>query len=307
MALRMSAFRQQRRSRREVLGIAAGVVACPGWAMAAPAASKSTSSRPASPWSESTHSALRLLDGGAAPGGHGLRLAGIELRLRAGFKTYWRHPGDSGVPPVFDFAGSVNLQEAKAHYPAPKRFSDGAGGMSFGYAGEHLLLPLTVQAIDPAAPVMLRLRADYAVCDTLCVPANGSAELALRGAPTLHTEAIRRAMEAVPRPAALGAPGALRILGLRRGSEPGRFFVEVEVPHERPGGAAPELFIEAPQPWYIETSGFEPAALSEPARFVARAAERAPAPAAAALTLTLVAGSEAIEAAATLDSGLIEP
>ena len=59
--------------------------------------------------------------------------AGIEIRLDPGWKTYWRYPGDSGVPPTLDFAGSENVKSVTALWPAPQRFADGAGGHSIGY------------------------------------------------------------------------------------------------------------------------------------------------------------------------------
>ena len=56
--------------------------------------------------------------------------AGIEIKLQPGWKTYWRYPGDSGVPPRFDFSGSENLKTAKVLYPAPHLFTDEAGNRS---------------------------------------------------------------------------------------------------------------------------------------------------------------------------------
>ena len=57
---------------------------------------------------------------------------GIEIKLQPGWKTYWRYPGDSGVPPRFDFSGSDNLGRAKVLYPAPHLFTDETGN-SLGY------------------------------------------------------------------------------------------------------------------------------------------------------------------------------
>src|SRR5215831_13606185 len=76
----------------------------------------------ASPWDGDARAAMRLIAGarqdGTAAG------AGIEIRLAPGWKTYWRYPGDSGVPPRFDFAGSENLKSVEVLWPAPHRFSD---------------------------------------------------------------------------------------------------------------------------------------------------------------------------------------
>ena len=45
--------------------------------------------------------------------------AGIEIKLKQGWKTYWRYPGDSGVPPAFDFSKSQNVKSVTVLYPAP--------------------------------------------------------------------------------------------------------------------------------------------------------------------------------------------
>ena len=46
-------------------------------------------------------------------------LAGVEITLAEGWKTYWRTPGDAGVPPLFDWTGSTNVAAIKVRYPAP--------------------------------------------------------------------------------------------------------------------------------------------------------------------------------------------
>ena len=97
--------------------------------------------------------------------------------MQPGWKTYWRYPGDSGVPPRFDFSGSENLAAAKVLYPAPHLFTDESGN-SLGYK-DSVTFPLQVTPKQKGKPVTLRLKLDYAICEKLCVPAQGSAELAL--------------------------------------------------------------------------------------------------------------------------------
>ncbi len=60
-----------------------------------------------SPWDGDAHAQVRLI-AGARSSDSTLR-AGIEIKLAPGWKTYWRYPGDSGVPPHFDFAASQNV------------------------------------------------------------------------------------------------------------------------------------------------------------------------------------------------------
>ena len=60
-----------------------------------------------SPWSKAAYSSMRLIAGATAPSGK--QRVGVEITMSPGFKTYWRSPGDAGVPPVFDWSGSENV------------------------------------------------------------------------------------------------------------------------------------------------------------------------------------------------------
>ncbi len=92
--------------------------------------------------------------------------------MQPGWKTYWRYPGDSGVPPRFDFSGSENLKDAKVLFPAPHLFTDETGH-SLGYKNSAIF-PLVITPQQPGKPVRLRMKIDYAVCEKLCVPAEGA-------------------------------------------------------------------------------------------------------------------------------------
>ena len=131
----------------------------------------------ASPWVEDSYSAIRLIAGANKNGADSLR-AGIEIKMQPGWHTYWRYPGDSGVPPRFSFSGSDNLATVKVLYPAPHAFTDEAG-TTIGYKGS-VILPLQVFPRQKDKPVTLRAKIDYAVCEKLCVPVEANVELTLR-------------------------------------------------------------------------------------------------------------------------------
>src|SRR3979411_479279 len=105
-----------------------------------------------SPWQDDAQSAARLISARAfnESGGRMFR-AGVEIRLQEGWKTYWRDPGDYGVPPAPDFSKSQTLKAVTVPYPAPTRFSDGGGGNSIGYKGT-VILPLHVVPQDASKP-----------------------------------------------------------------------------------------------------------------------------------------------------------
>src|ERR1700687_3783453 len=103
------------------------------------------SAQDASPWLNDGHSAVRLLAGSRSGA---VLLGGIGVQLQPGWKTSWRTPGDSGVPPRFDFTKSDNIEAVTILWPAPTRFPDGAGGDSLGYQ-KHIVLPLRIVAKNP--------------------------------------------------------------------------------------------------------------------------------------------------------------
>ena len=192
----------------------------------------------ASPWSEDSRSAIRLIAGstkGAAP----LR-AGVEIKLQPGWKTYWRYPGNSGVPPRFDFSGSDNLKSAKVLYPAPHLFTDEAGN-SLGYK-DSVTFPVQVTPKQAGKPVTLHLKLDYAVCEKLCVPAQGSAALALATGDSAQDATLRDAEARVPQKVAAAQIGLI----VRRVNNAAKPLIMVDL--KAPAGAPVEIFVEGPTP-----------------------------------------------------------
>jgi DsbC/DsbD-like thiol-disulfide interchange protein len=127
-----------------------------------------------------------VLSGALSPGWqteNGTHMAGLDLTLAPGWKTYWRSPGEAGIPPVFDWSGSQNLGAVQIHWPAPVVFHTN-GLQTIGYH-DRLVLPLEVTPLDPDKPVTLRLSVQLGVCDDICLPATLSltADLAPPGAP----------------------------------------------------------------------------------------------------------------------------
>jgi len=129
----------------------------------------------------------------------GAHMAAMDLSLAPGWKTYWRSPGEAGIPPTFDWSGSQNVRSVRIHWPAPSVF-DTNGMQTIGYH-DRLILPLEVMAIDPARPVRLSVQVDLGVCDDICLPASLSlsSDLAQPGAPD---DGIRAALAQRPTNAA---------------------------------------------------------------------------------------------------------
>lgn len=120
---------------------------------------------------------------------NGSRMAALDLALAPGWKTYWRSPGDAGIPPTFDWSGSENVKSVRLHWPAPEVFQVN-GMQTIGYH-ERLVLPVEITPADPSQPVRLRVRMDLGVCDEICLPASLdlAADLATPGAPDASIKA----------------------------------------------------------------------------------------------------------------------
>ena len=203
------------------------------------------------PWVEGHGSKARLLAGAAAPGAHASRLiAGVELRMSPGWKTYWRSPGDSGgLAPHFDWSGSVNVASTKVLYPAPRRLKDAAGD-SIGYTGS-VVFPVEVRAKDPTRPVELRLSLDYGICREICVPAQAKLTLPVPAdGPAASSPEIAAALAAVPRPSAERQPQDpdLRVSKAHLEAEKPKLVLEAVFPAAAASG---DLFIEAPNGIYV--------------------------------------------------------
>jgi DsbC/DsbD-like thiol-disulfide interchange protein len=202
--------------------------------MSAPAQAADESS-----WSQDTRSAIRLIAGSSKSSAASLR-AGIEVKLQPGWKTYWRYPGDSGVPPHFDFSGSENVKSVKMLYPTPHLFSDETG-QSLGYK-DRVIFPLEISPQQPGKPVRLHVKIEYAVCEKLCVPAEGSAELTLAPGDTAQDSELKAAEARVPKLATAAQVG----LTARRVSNGLKPLVAVDL--LAPADQPVELFVEGPTP-----------------------------------------------------------
>lgn len=206
----------------------------------------------ASPWVEAHGAKARLIAGAATPGGSGEArvVAGVAVSMSQGWKTYWRAPGDSGgLPPHFDWSGSVNLASAKVHYPAPRRFKDAVGD-SIGYSGS-VVFPVEIRPEDPAKPVELRLVFSYGICREICVPAEAGMSLPIPPSVTVpESPEVIAALATVPRRADERQPhdpelksGEARLEGDRP-----RLVLEVEFPEAAASG---DMFIEEPDGAYV--------------------------------------------------------
>ena len=265
---------------RAAFGVAALCVSC---------AASEVRAEDASPWQRDAHSAVRLLAGSRSGT---VLLGGVAIQLQPGWKTYWRTPGDSGVPPRFDFSKSDNVEAVTVLWPAPKKFDDGAGGTALGYK-QQVVLPLRIIAKNADKPVTLRANINYAVCDKLCIPVDAKAELAFASVASTEDGNLSDALNAVPKPANVGDPNSLTIRDVKRD---GKANVLVDV--IAPSGKDVSLFVEGPTPdWALPVPKLIEDGPSGVKRFAFELDGLPPGASAdgAALKLTLVGGDKAYE------------
>jgi DsbC/DsbD-like thiol-disulfide interchange protein len=243
----------------------------------------------ASAWQRDGHSAVRLLAGSRSGA---VLLGGIAFDLQPGWKTYWRTPGDSGVPPRFDFSKSENVEAVTVLWPAPTKFDDGAGGHSMGYQ-KQIVLPLRIVAKNPDKPVTLRAEINYAVCEKLCIPVEASAELTFTSVASTEDSALFAALDTVPKPANIGDPNPLTIRDVER---EGKSTVVVDV--VTPEARNLSLFVEGPTPdWALPVPKLLEHGPAGVKRFAFELDGLPPGanPEGAALKLTLVGGDHSYE------------
>ncbi len=196
-------------------------------------------------WVSSAKSQARLVDGGVIDGA---RTAGAQIRLDGAAVTYWRDPGEAGAPPVFDFAGSENVAEAKILYPQPARI-DEDGVQAFGYQHE-VIFPIRVTPRDAAKPVVLALKLDYAVCEKICLPVHAQMRLELPPSVPAGAEGaqlVTDALKQTPKP--LDAAQAKRIAAVApAASADGKAQWLLKILQS----GAENIFVEAPEGFYVE-------------------------------------------------------
>ncbi|MGQ5200010.1 protein-disulfide reductase DsbD domain-containing protein [Brucella abortus] len=118
-----------------------------------------------SAWTETPGGRVRVVIEGGDPAITGKQevRGALQIELRPGWKTYWRNPGDAGVPPQISIEGDAKAQIA---FPAPVRFAgDEEGGI--GYK-KPVSLPVTFH-IEPGGK-RLKGHAFLGMCENICVP-----------------------------------------------------------------------------------------------------------------------------------------
>lgn len=98
----------------------------------------------------------------------GTHVAALKFSLADGWKTYWRAPGDAGIPPRIDWRGSGNLDAVDIVWPTPEQTTT-SGMRTIGYSHD-LVLPVRLTPRQADRAIALEARLEIGVCKDICVP-----------------------------------------------------------------------------------------------------------------------------------------
>ncbi|MBM3582078.1 MAG: disulfide bond formation protein DsbD, partial [Alphaproteobacteria bacterium] len=136
-----------------------------GLAAATPTAADA---EPASPWSDTVYTKVRLVSAVTAAGTGDRVPLGLHFKMEKGWKIYWRAPGDAGFPPKLKWDGSTNVKDARIAWPTPERFKL-LDVETIGYKDE-VVLPFALRPATPGEALTLSATVDFLTCDQICVP-----------------------------------------------------------------------------------------------------------------------------------------
>ncbi len=129
---------------------------------------------------------------------------GLKIQHAPHWHTYWKNPGDSGLPTTMEWQLPAGVTAGDIEWPTPAKLPLGPL-LNFGYEGT-LLLPvaITVPAGFSGNTLDVKLRADWLVCKDVCIPEGGdfSLRVPVQAATAGDAALFSAARAALPQPAA---------------------------------------------------------------------------------------------------------
>ena len=132
---------------------------------------------------------------------------GLQIAHQPEWHTYWKNPGDSGLPTMLDFKLPVGITAGDIAWPTPKKILIGTLA-NYGYEGTVLLpVPLTVASGFNADQLDIKLKASWLVCRKECIPQEGEFALSLpvKSSTGSSGAAFAATFAATPKPHAAGS------------------------------------------------------------------------------------------------------
>lgn len=194
---------------------------------------------------ETQGATLRLIRGKID---NGIAHLGLEIAMKPGWHTYWRYPGDSGVPPEITPADADGSKRLTVAYPAPQRFGS-PGDETIGYDGD-VVLPLSVTLATPDKPQTLAITARLGICHDICLPVDETLSVAIDPTrpPAPDDIALLSSAEAsVPKPVAAGMPLSVAGFKVDTATKP----ATVDITLQGDDASVRDVFVEGPENWAL--------------------------------------------------------
>ena len=206
-------------------------------------------------WAETEGGRMRIVID-PEPSADGRLRGALDIDLDAGWKTYWKDPGGSGIPPLVDLGTSTGLVLDEIGFPPPVRIDDGYSVWA-GYT-QSVRLPLLLRRTSAGAAT-LDANVFIGICDKVCVPFQAHFRLPVPEGASSDAGAIALVAEAWN--ALPSAPTVdFRVSDVQRAPDWRRFSIAVTLPGFRPKGAEAELFVAGPAGWAFGPPETMPAA-----------------------------------------------
>ena len=156
-----------------------------------------TASASAVTFSHYPNLSVELLSGWRSADEHGeSHIAGIRIKMGDGWRTYWRIPGESGLPLKIFHEDSTNVSNIRILWPTPSIF-DINDYRSFGYEKE-IVLPILIQPNSPGESMSLNARLEFGVCNEICIPANWTVNANLPTHSVARNHMIEQSLKNLP-------------------------------------------------------------------------------------------------------------
>lgn len=213
---------------------------------------------------------------------------GLEMKLKQGWKTYWRSPGDAGFPLMVEVLGSKNLKSLNLQWPVPHRF-ELFGLQTFGYA-DHVVLPLEIELEEAGKAMSVDLRARYLICERICVPYEADLSLNVPAGPANLTDDAPLLNQFKAQ-----IPGEGSGFAIQSVYWDGTKFLTVKAKDQQSLWQTPDLLIEGPQGYFFSKPETTVRGSETELRVEVNHNDLAPDPSNAPLTLTVIDGKRGIE------------
>lgn len=191
-----------------------------------------------SDWAENEGGRMRLV--ALPPDVDGHIKAGLQIEPKPGWITYWREPGNNGIPPQITIAPQSGVTLDAISYPVPKHIFSGKVE-DIGYWAP-VTLPLSLTT-SKTGPVVLDATAFIGICKDICIPFQAQLSLKLGAAPQSRPQEemiLRSAADRLPE-----APSAdFEVVARIMSPDLKQLSLKITLPEE--GSGTPDIVVTGP-------------------------------------------------------------